>query len=93
MKINITFSIIIIEIKTEGKYHYEEYESYLRRNRCRLFYAKVSSEISLALARYMDAGKPVSEEETIQKIKMMISYCNDWMEDIFDGILKDGINP
>ena len=57
------------------------------------FYAKVSSEISLALARYMDEGKPVSEEETIQKIKAMISYCNDWMEDIFDGILEDGINP
>ena len=57
------------------------------------FYAKVSSEISLALARYMDEGKPVSEEETIQKIKTIISYCNDWMEDIFDGILEDGINP
>ena len=57
------------------------------------FYAKVSSKISLALARYMDAEKPASEEETIQKIKTMISYCNDWMEDVFDGILKDGINP
>ena len=57
------------------------------------FYAKVSSKISLALARYMDAEKPASEEETIQKIKMMISYCNDWMEDVFDGILEDGINP
>ena len=57
------------------------------------FYAKTSSEISLALARYMDTEKPVSEEETIEKIKMMISYCNAWMEDVFDGILKDGVNP
>ena len=57
------------------------------------FYAKTSSEISFALARYMDAEKPISEEETIKKIKMMISYCNDWMEDVFDGILKDGVNP
>ena len=57
------------------------------------FYAKVSSEISLALARYMDVEKPISEEETIQKIKTIISYCNDWMEDVFDGILEDGINP
>jgi len=57
------------------------------------FYAKTSSEISLALARYMDAEEPISEEETIEKIKMMISYCNTWMEDVFDGILKDGVNP
>ena len=57
------------------------------------FYAKTSSEISLALARYMDAEEPVSEEETIEKIKMMISYCSAWMEEVFDGILKDGINP
>ena len=57
------------------------------------FYAKASSEISLALARYMDVGNPASEEETIQKIKTMISYCNDLMEDVFDGILEDGINP
>ena len=57
------------------------------------FYAKTSSEISLALARYMDVEKPISEEETIKKIKMMISYCNEWMEDVFDGILTDGINP
>ena len=57
------------------------------------FYAKTSSEISLALTRYMDAEKPISEEETIKKIKMMISYCNEWMEDVFDGILKDGVNP
>lgn len=57
------------------------------------FYAKASSEISLALARYMDTEKPVSEEETIEKIKMMISYCNAWMEDVFDGILTNGINP
>lgn len=57
------------------------------------FYAKTSSEISLALARYMDAGKPASEEETIEKIKTMISYCSAWMEEVFDGILKDGINP
>lgn len=57
------------------------------------FYAKTSSEISLALARYMDAEKPASEEETIEKIKMMISYCSAWMEEVFDGILKDGINP
>ena len=57
------------------------------------FYAKTSSEISLALARYMDAEEPISEEETIEKIKMMISYCSAWMEEVFDGILKDGINP
>ena len=57
------------------------------------FYAKTSSEISLALAHYMDAEEPVSEEETIEKIKMMISYCSAWMEEVFDGILKDGINP
>lgn len=57
------------------------------------FYAKTSSEISLALARYMDAEKPISEEETIKKIKTMISYCNEWMEDVFNGILIDGINP
>ena len=57
-------------------------------------YAKVSSEISLVLTRYMDSENPLSEEETIQKIKIMISYCNDWMENVFDGILKDGrINP
>ena len=57
------------------------------------FYAKTSSEISLALTRYMDAGKPISEEETIEKIKTLISYCNEWMEDVFDGILTDGVNP
>lgn len=58
------------------------------------FYAKTSSEISLALTRYMDAEEPVSEEETIKKIKMMISYCSAWAEEVFDGILKDGeINP
>ena len=57
------------------------------------FYAKTSSEISLALTRYMDAEKPISEEETIKKIKMMISYCNEWMEDVFNGILTDGVNP
>ena len=33
------------------------------------FYAKTSSEISLALARYMDAEKPISEEETIKKLR------------------------
>ena len=57
------------------------------------FYAKTSSEISLALARYMDAEKPISEEKTIEKIKTLISYCNEWMEDVFNGILTDGINP
>lgn len=57
------------------------------------FYAKTSSEISLTLARYMDAEEPISEEETIEKIKTLISYCNDWMEDVFNGILTDGINP
>lgn len=57
------------------------------------FYAKTSSEISLALARYMDAGEHISEEETIEKIKDLISYCNVWMEDVFNGILTDGINP
>ena len=57
------------------------------------FYAKTSSEISLALARYMDAGEHISEEKTIEKIKTLISYCNDWMEDVFNGILTDGINP
>ena len=57
------------------------------------FYAKASSEISLALARYMDAEKPISEEKTIEKIKTLISYCNEWMEDVFDGILTDGVNP
>ena len=57
------------------------------------FYAKASSEISLALASYMDAKKPISEEETIEKIKTLISYCNEWMEDVFNGILTDGVNP
>ena len=57
------------------------------------FYAKTSSEISLTLARYMDAGEPISEEETIEKIKTLISYCNEWMEDVFNGILTDGVNP
>ena len=57
------------------------------------FYAKTSSEISLALARYMDAEKPISEEKTIEKIKTLISYCNEWMEDVFDGILTEGVNP
>ena len=57
------------------------------------FYAKASSEISLALARYMDAEKPISEEETIKKIRTLISYCNEWMEDVFNGILTDGVNP
>ena len=58
------------------------------------FYAKTSSEISLALARYMDAEEPATEEETIEKIRMMISYCNNWMEEVFDGILENGeINP
>ena len=41
----------------------------------------------------MDAEEPISEEETIEKIKTLISYCNDWMEDVFNGILTDGINP
>ena len=57
------------------------------------FYAKTSSEISLALARYMDAEKPISEEKTIEKIKTLNSYCNEWMEDVFNGILTDGVNP
>ena len=58
------------------------------------FYAKVSSDISLILTRYMDVKHPISEEEAIEKMKTRISYCNDWMEDVFDGILKDGrINP
>ena len=57
------------------------------------FYAKTSSEISLTLVRYMDAGEPISEEETIEEIKTLISYCNAWMEDVFNGILIDGINP
>jgi hypothetical protein len=58
------------------------------------FYAKTSAEISLALSRYMDAEKPATEEETIEKIRMMISYCNNWMEEVFDGILENGeINP
>ena len=58
------------------------------------FYAKPSSEISLALARYMDAEDPVTEVETVEKIRMMISYCNNWMEEVFDGILENGeINP
>ena len=33
--------------------------------------------------------KNLTGRRNIQKIKMMISYCNDWMEDVFDGILKD----
>ena len=53
------------------------------------FYAKTSSEISLALARYMDVEGSVSEEETIENIRKMISYCSAWMEDVFDGILTD----
>ena len=58
------------------------------------FYAKTSSEISLALARYMDAEEPATEGETIEKIRMMISYCNNWMEEVFNGILENGeINP
>ena len=57
------------------------------------FYAKTSSEISLALARYMDAENPISEEKTIEKIKTLISYCNEWTEDVFNGILTDGVNP
>ena len=58
------------------------------------FYAKTSAEISLTLARYLDAEGPATEEETIEKIRMMISYCSAWMEEVFDGILKDGeISP
>lgn len=58
------------------------------------FSAKTSSEISLALARYLDAEEPATEEETIEKIRMMISYCNNWMEEVFNGILENGeINP
>ena len=58
------------------------------------FYAKTSSEISLALARYMDVEGSVSEEETIENIRKMISYCSAWMEEVFDGILENGeINP
>ena len=54
------------------------------------FYAKTSSEISLTLARYMDVEEPVSAEETIEKIRTMISYCNNWMEEVFNGILENG---
>ena len=53
------------------------------------FYAKISSDISLALSRYLDAEGSVSEEETIEKIREMIRHCSDWMENIFDGILTD----
>lgn len=54
------------------------------------FYAKTSADISLALARYLDAEKPATEEETIENIRKMISYCNEWMEMVFDGILENG---
>lgn len=58
------------------------------------FYAKTSADISLTLARYLDAEKPATEEETIENIRKMISYCNEWMEMVFDGILENGeINP
>ena len=54
------------------------------------FYAKTSADISLALARYLDAEKPATEEETVENIRKMISYCNEWMEMVFDGILENG---
>ena len=58
------------------------------------FYAKTSSEISLALTRYMDTEEPATEEETIEKIRTMISHCSYWMEEVFNGILENGeINP
>lgn len=57
------------------------------------YFAKASSEISFALSRYMDIEEPVPEEETIKKIRNLISDCNDWMEEVFNGILTDGINP
>lgn len=57
------------------------------------FYAKTSSDISLSLSRYLDDDEPISEEELIEKIREKISYCNDWMLEIFNGILTNGINP
>lgn len=57
------------------------------------FYAKASSEISLTLARYMDIENPMPEEKAIKKIREIISYCDYWMEETFNGILTDGIDP
>jgi hypothetical protein len=42
----------------------------------------------------MDEGnKKYSEEETIERIKDIITETIIWAPEIFNGILTDGINP
>ena len=57
-------------------------------------FAKASAAISLILTKYMDEGsKKMTEEEAIERIRDIISETIIWAPEIFNGILKDGVNP
>lgn len=57
-------------------------------------FSKAANQISMTLTRYMDEGsKKYSEEETIERIRDIITETIIWAPEIFNGILKDGINP
>lgn len=57
-------------------------------------FSKAANHISCILTRYLDEGNgKYSEEEAINKIKNEIKDCITWAEEIFDGILSDGVNP
>ena len=57
-------------------------------------FAKASAAISLILTKYMDEGnKKMTEEETVERIRNIISETIILAPEIFNGILTDGINP
>ena len=57
-------------------------------------FAKASAAISLTLTKYMDEGnKKFTEEETIERIRNIITETIILAPEIFNGILTDGINP
>lgn len=57
-------------------------------------FSKAANHISIILTRYMDEGSgKYTEEETIEKIRDIITETIIWAPEIFNGILTDGINP
>ena len=57
-------------------------------------FARASNQISLILSKYLDKGEGrYTEEKAIEEIKKEIRFCAEWVEETFDAILTDGINP
>lgn len=55
-------------------------------------FARASAEISRILTRVLDSKESITEKEGIKCIRNILRENAEWAEEIFNGILKDGIS-